>query len=182
MSNIVPFRAASAFGQAAQAALSKAEQTALTLRKAQARLKYLGFKIDVDGRYGEQSKSAIEAFQSAVGLDVTGGLDADTLAWLAQMSPADVSDTAKSWSNAWASYKAGAGPLPTARQMPAARRTTDAPAPVPGKLALMKEGAMRTFFPADRPWTGQPGWYVLGGLIVVAGLAIYANLPANTAE
>ncbi|MGV9779818.1 peptidoglycan-binding domain-containing protein, partial [Streptosporangium sp. NPDC003464] len=48
------------------------------VRAWQARLARRGWRIDVDGWYGEQSRSVCRSWQRAVGLPVTGSVDEAT--------------------------------------------------------------------------------------------------------
>ena len=53
-----------------------------TTAQLQQRLRQLGFKVPVDGKYGVATEQAVKAFQSQYGLGSSGGVDAATLAVL----------------------------------------------------------------------------------------------------
>ena len=51
----------------------------MNTKELQQRLRQLGFKVPMDGKYGNQTEMAVKAFQKQYGLDPHGGIDAATL-------------------------------------------------------------------------------------------------------
>ncbi len=153
--NLIQFPTAlAAVDSADQASVTRAAQIKMTVKQVQQRLLALGFKLPkygADGAYGQETKDALIAFQTAVGITADGGISQETLQWLTTVKKEDLFPVAQAFNQ---------GVVPT--QVP---KAVIAP-----PTAIDKVKA--TLFPAAEPFYLRPGWYIIGGLGLILAVVI----------